>query len=64
MSIHRPSHRLPGQRKLSRYRHTQSCIRVAGFAPGRERQEQLLRCRIMTVLLLLLMAGGIISILG
>ncbi|MBE6366963.1 MAG: hypothetical protein E7052_03515 [Lentisphaerae bacterium] len=62
MPIHR--NHLPGQRKISRYRHTQSCIRVAGFAPGRERAAQSIRCRIMAVVLAVAASFGIISILS
>ena len=54
--------RPPGQRKLARYRHTQSCIRVAGFAPGKEREEQLVRCRIMAVIFMLITLGGIVAV--
>ncbi|MBO5723167.1 MAG: hypothetical protein J6S19_08635 [Lentisphaeria bacterium] len=54
--------RQPGQRKLARYRHTGSCIRVAGEAPGREREEQLVRCRIMAGILFLLMLAGFIAV--
>ncbi len=56
-----PDNIRPGQRKLARYRHTQSCIRVAGFAPGRERERQLLRCRVLTAVTLLLLFAGIVS---
>ena len=53
-----------GQRKLARYRHTESCIRVAGFAPGKERKEQIVRCRVLAVFTLLLLAAGLIAILS
>jgi hypothetical protein len=54
---------IPGQRKLARYRHTQSCIRVAGMAPGREREVQLARCRVLAVITLLLLFAGLMSVL-
>lgn len=54
--------RKPGQSKLARYRHTQSCIRLAGFAPGREREKEIFRCRVLAVLYLLMILTGIISI--
>ena len=54
---------LPGQRKLARYRHTQSCIRVAGYAPGREREIQQKRCRVLAVVTLLLLFAGLMSVL-
>ena len=52
----------PGQRKLSRYRHTQSCIRVAGYAPGREYEEQQVRCRVMAVVALLVFSAGLAAL--
>ena len=54
--------RKPGQSKLARYRHTQSCIRLVGFAPGRDRERELFRCRVMAALYLLMVTAGIISI--
>lgn len=54
---------LPGQRKLARYRHTQSCIRVAGFAPGREREVQQTRSRVLAVMTVLLLLAGVVSVL-
>lgn len=56
--------RSPGQRKLARYRHTQSCIRVAGYAPGREREQQQVRCRVMLVMLTVLAAAGVVAVLS
>jgi len=53
----------PGQSKLARYRHTSSCIRVAGFAPGRERLQQQKRCRIMAAATLIVLAAGVFSVL-
>ena len=55
--------RSPGQKKLARYRHTQSCIRVAGFAPGREREKALFRCRIMAAVYVLMISAGAIAVL-
>ena len=55
-------HRAPGQRKLARYRHTGSCMRVAGIAPGKERDDQILRCRVMAVLMILLMLAGFAAV--
>ena len=54
--------RTPGQRKLARYRHTQSCIRVAGFAPGREREKAMIRCRVLAVVYLLMIISGVVSV--
>lgn len=54
--------RPPGQRKLARYRHTESCIRVAGFAPGKEREERIVRCRVLAVMTLLLLAAGLTAL--
>jgi hypothetical protein len=54
--------RKPGQNKIARYRHTQSCIRLAGFAPGREREKEIFRCRVLAVLYLLMILAGAISI--
>lgn len=51
----------PGQRKIARYRHTQSCIRVAGFAPGREREQQLIRCRVLAVITAAVLFAGFVS---
>ena len=55
--------RKPGQNKIARYRHTQSCIRVAGQAPGKEREEQLVRCRMLWIILLLLLLPGMAAVL-
>lgn len=55
--------RSPGQKKLARYRHTQSCIRVAGFAPGKEREKAILRCRIMAIVYVLMISAGAIAVL-
>lgn len=52
----------PGQRKLARYRHTQSCIRVAGFAPGREREKAIFRGRILAAVYLLMILAGVVSV--
>ena len=57
------AHRSAGQRNLARYRHTLSCIRVAGQAPGKEREEQLIRCRLLWIILLLLLLPGIAAVL-
>ena len=54
--------RKPGQNKIARYRHTQSCIRLAGFAPGRERERELFRCRVLAVVYLLMILAGTISV--
>lgn len=54
--------RSPGQKKLARYRHTQSCIRVAGFAPGKEREKAILRCRIMAIVYVLMISAGAIAV--
>ena len=54
--------RKPGQHKLSRYRHTQSCIRIAGFVPGKDREKIMYRCRVMAVIYLLMVMAGIIAI--
>ena len=52
----------PGQRKLARYRHTSSCIRVAGFAPGKEQELQMNRCRVLAVMTMLLLLAGVIAL--
>lgn len=54
--------RKPGQNKIARYRHTQSCIRLAGFAPGRERERELFRCRVLAAVYLLMILAGTISV--
>lgn len=54
--------RVTGQRNLARYRHTQSCIRVAGQAPGKEREDQKIRCRLLLILLVLALLPGIVAI--
>ncbi|MBR7145959.1 MAG: hypothetical protein IKD10_13610 [Lentisphaeria bacterium] len=54
--------RKPGQHKLSRYRHTQSCIRIAGFVPGKDREKAIHRCRVMAVIYLLTVLAGVIAI--
>ena len=54
--------RKPGQSKLARYRHTQSCIRLVGLAPGREQEKAIFRCRVLAVLYLLMILAGTISI--
>ena len=56
------AYRNAGQRYLARYRHTQSCIRVAGQAPGREREQQIVRCRLLWILLLILLLPGIAAV--
>jgi hypothetical protein len=56
------AYRNAGQRNLARYRHTQSCIRVAGQAPGREREQQIVRCRLLWILLLILLLPGIAAV--
>jgi hypothetical protein len=53
----------PGQRKLARYRHTQSCIRVAGYAPGHERELQKTRCNILAAITVIVLLTGVISVL-
>ena len=60
--VRRNAYLSPGQRKLSRYLHTQSCIRVAGYAPGREYEEQQVRCRIMAVIALLCFSAGLAAL--
>ena len=52
----------PGQKKLARYRHTQSCIRLAGFAPGKEREKADARCRVLAILYVLIISAGIIAV--
>ena len=52
----------PGQRKLARYRHTSSCIRVAGFAPGKEQEVQMIRCRVLAAMTVLLLLSGVIAL--
>lgn len=53
----------PGQRNLARYRHTQSCIRVAGFAPGREHEQQKIRCRVLAAITAMMLLAGVVSVL-
>ncbi len=56
--------RPPGQHKLARYRHTQSCIRITGCAPGKERDAQRLRRRVLAVFAVLLWLVGIAAVLS
>lgn len=56
--------RPPGQRKISRYRHTQSCIRIAGCAPGREAEDQKYRRWTVAGIAFLAYLAGIIAVLA
>lgn len=63
MSISQSQTVRSGQRKLARYRHTSSCMRVAGIAPGKERLRQEFRCRVMAAAAFLILLAGIIAVL-
>lgn len=54
--------RKTGQDKISRYRHTQSCMRIAGFVPGRDQEKMMMRCRVMAVIYFLMVLIGIVAI--
>lgn len=59
MPIHPP--RRPGQRKLARYVHTQSCVRLTGIMPPAVREEQLKRRRWLPVIALGLLLTGLLA---
>ena len=54
--------RRPGQAKIARYRHTQSCMQISGCTPGRDHEKMIFRCRVMAVVYLLTIMAGIIAI--
>ena len=59
MPIHPP--RRPGQRKLARYVHTQSCVRLTGIIPPTVRDAQLKRRRWLPVIAVILLLAGILA---
>jgi len=59
MPIH--SFSRPGQKKIARYIHTQSCARLTGITPPVVREAQFKRRLLLPVIAFLLLLAGVLA---